>query len=81
MKHNAKVESLVRAICAEYDIEIVPGNVYPQPGQTRAVATMCQILAKYGEGHFRLIMTTLGEAMGNNALGKIAQIYGSTRKG
>ena len=61
MKHNAKVESLVRAICAEYDIEIVPGNVYPQPGQTRAVATMCQILAKHGEGHFRLVMTTLGE--------------------
>ena len=68
MKHNAKVESLVRAICAEYDIEIVPGNVYPQPGQTRAVATMCQILAKHGEGHFRLVMTTLGETRGNHAL-------------
>ena len=29
---------------------------------------MCQILAKYGEGHFRLVMTTLGETRGNNAL-------------
>ncbi|NTG12685.1 DUF3102 domain-containing protein [Agrobacterium rhizogenes] len=61
-------EAIVRTICAEYDIEIVPGNVYPQPGQTRAVASMCLILAKYGEGHFRLVMTTLGETRGNNAL-------------
>ncbi|WFU09107.1 DUF3102 domain-containing protein [Rhizobium sp. CB3090] len=68
MKHNAKVEAAVRAICAEYEIEIIPGNVYPMPGQTRAVSTMCQILAKYGEGHFRLAMTTLGETRGNNAL-------------
>lgn len=68
MKRNAKAESVVRAICAEYEIEIIPGNVYPLPGQTRAVATMCQILAKYGEGHFRLVMTTLGETRGNNAL-------------
>lgn len=59
MKHNAKTESLVRAICAEYDIEIIPGNVYPLPGQTCAMSTMCQIFAKYGEGHFRLVMTTL----------------------
>ncbi|KAA1176461.1 DUF3102 domain-containing protein [Rhizobium tropici] len=68
MKHNAKAEAIVREICAEYDIEIIPGNVYPMPGQTRALATMCQILAKYGEGHFRLVMTTLGETRGNNAL-------------
>ena len=68
MKHNINVEATVRAICAEYEIEIIPGNVYTMPGQTRAVATMCQILAKYGEGHFRLVMTTLGETRGNNAL-------------
>ncbi len=68
IKQSSKAEAKVRAICAEYDIEIIPGNVYPQPGQTRAVATMCQILAKYGEGHFRLVMTTLGETRGNNAL-------------
>lgn len=68
MKHNAKTEAIVRAICTEYDIEIIPGNVYPLPGQTRAVSTMCQILTRYGEGHFRLVMTTLGETRGNNAL-------------
>ena len=45
MKLATNLVPKVRAICAEYDIEIVPGNVYPMPGQTRAVATMCQILA------------------------------------
>jgi hypothetical protein len=29
VKHNAKIEATVRAICAEYDIEIIPGTVYP----------------------------------------------------
>ncbi|APO74573.1 hypothetical protein AM571_CH01752 [Rhizobium etli 8C-3] len=61
-------EVIVRSICAEFDVEIVPANVFPQPGQTRAVATMCQILAKYGESHFRLVMTTLSETRDNNAL-------------
>jgi hypothetical protein len=64
----SEIEVTVRAICAEYEVEIVPGNVFPMPGQTRAIATMCQILAKYGEGHFRLVMTTLSETRGNNAL-------------
>ncbi|AVA21599.1 hypothetical protein NXC24_CH01960 [Rhizobium sp. NXC24] len=68
MPNSDKFGATVRAICAEYDIEIIPANIYPMPGQTRAVATMCQILAKYGEGHFRLVMTTLGETRGNNAL-------------
>lgn len=64
----SEIEVTVRAICAEYEVEIVPGNVFPMPGQTRAVSTMCQILSRYGEGHFRLVMTTLGETRGNNAL-------------
>lgn len=58
----------VQTICAEFGIEVIPGNRYPQPGQTRAVATMRNIIRKYGEGHFRLIMTTLGETKGNNAM-------------
>ena len=29
---------------------------------------MCQILTKHGVGHFRLVMTTLGETRGNHAL-------------
>lgn len=61
-------EALVRSICAEFDVKIIPANVFPQPGETRAVATMCQILAKYGEGHYRLVMTTLSETRDNNAL-------------
>ena len=61
---DVMTESLVHAICAEYDIEIIPGTVYPLPGQTRATATMRQILTKHGEGHFRLVMTTLGQTRG-----------------
>ncbi|MBB3913882.1 DUF3102 domain-containing protein [Rhizobium fabae] len=68
-------EALVRAICAEYDVKIVPGNVFPRPGETRAVATMCQILAKYGEGHYRLVMTTLSETRDNNALIEQASLW------
>ncbi|MBB4272340.1 DUF3102 domain-containing protein [Rhizobium mongolense] len=62
------VEAAVRALCAEYEIEIIPANVFPLPGQTRALATMCHILAKHGEGHFRLVMTTLSETRDNNAM-------------
>ncbi|WP_037436207.1 DUF3102 domain-containing protein [Sinorhizobium fredii] len=61
-------EALVRSICAEFEIEIVPANVFPMPGQTRAVATMCRILRNHGEGHFRLVMTTLAETKDNQGL-------------
>lgn len=66
--NDNSLEARVRAICAEYDVEIVPRNVFPQPGQTRAVVTMCRILSRHGEGHYRLVMTTLSETRGNNAL-------------
>ncbi|WP_083635821.1 DUF3102 domain-containing protein [Rhizobium gallicum] len=66
--NDNSIEARVRAICAEYDVEIIPRNVFPQPGQTRAVVTMCQILAKHGEGHYRLVMTTLSETRDNNSL-------------
>ncbi|RZS82051.1 hypothetical protein EV217_2864 [Phyllobacterium myrsinacearum] len=61
-------DQIVRAICAEYDVEIVPANVFPKPGQTRAVATMQGILKKFGEGHFRMVLTTLSETRDNNSL-------------
>lgn len=61
-------QATVESICAEYDVEIVPANVFPMPGQTRAIATMRGILRKFGEGHFRLVMTTLSETRDNNAL-------------
>jgi hypothetical protein len=42
----------------------------PVPGQTHAVATLQRILSKYGEGHLRLVLTTLVETQGA-ALGGI----------
>lgn len=61
-------EALVRAICAEFDIEIVAANEAPKPGQTRALATMRRILEKHGEGHLRLVVSTLAETTGNQGL-------------
>jgi hypothetical protein len=59
-----KVESL----CAEFGIEIVPRNVYPKPGQTRALATIRRIIARHGEGHARLVLSTLAETAANQGL-------------
>lgn len=61
-------EALARSICAEYGIKIVPANVFPMPGETRAVATMARIIAKRGEGHFRMVMTALAETKGKEGL-------------
>jgi len=51
----------------EFSIEIVPGNVAPRPGQTRAPKTVERILNRYGEPHARLVLTLIAETE-NNAL-------------
>ncbi len=61
-------QATVESICAEYDVEIISKSAYPVPGQTRAIATMKGILRKHGDGHFRLVMTTLSETRDNDAL-------------
>jgi len=61
-------EAIVRAICEEFEVAIVAANVFPLPGQTRALVTMRRILDKHGEGHFRLVMATLSETRGNGML-------------
>jgi len=58
----------VQGLCAEFDIEIVPGNVYPKPGQTRVLATIRQIMSKYGAGHIRIVLSTLSETTGKEGL-------------
>lgn len=55
-------------LCAEFDIEIISGTSYPTPGQTRAVATIDRLIEKYGEGHARIVMSTLAETAGNEGL-------------
>ncbi|MDT6940759.1 hypothetical protein RI570_11430 [Brucella pseudogrignonensis] len=61
------VDPRVYSICAEYGIRIVDAHRYPDIGETRAVATMDRILRNHGEGHFRLVMTTLAETANNKA--------------
>ena len=61
------VDPRVYSICAEYGIKIVDAHRYPDIGETRAVATLDRILRNYGEGHFRLVMTTLAETSNNRA--------------
>lgn len=58
----------VHQICAEFGITIVDGHRYPELGETRAVATLERILRRYGEGHLRLVMTTLAETSNNKVL-------------
>ena len=55
-------------LCAEFDIEIIAGTSYPLPGQTRAVATINRIIEKHGEGHARIVLSTLAEAAGKQGL-------------
>lgn len=58
----------VATLCREYDIAIVARNRYPEPGQTRAPETMARIIRRHGEGHMRLVLTTLRETANNHVL-------------
>ncbi|MCZ4091696.1 DUF3102 domain-containing protein [Sinorhizobium psoraleae] len=60
-------ETLVRALCQEFGIEIVPKNVSAKPFQTRAVNTLKQIRETRGDAHLRLVLTTLAETKGAQA--------------
>lgn len=66
MRHLNEADA--RRLCAEFDIEIIPGNEMPVPGQTRALATICRIVAKHGEPHARLVLSTLAETKNNQGL-------------
>ncbi len=58
----------VQALCDEFELKIVPANVAPLPGQTRAVQTIGRILRKHGEAHTRLVLACLIETEGNDGL-------------
>lgn len=62
------IDPRVASLCAEFGIQIIPGNIYPQPGQTRAPVTIRRIMDRYGEAHARLVMATLAETEGNAGL-------------
>jgi hypothetical protein len=58
------IDPRVIALCDEFGIKIVPANVYPNELETRAPGTLGKILAKHGEGHLRIVLSTLTETKG-----------------
>ncbi len=58
----------VQALFDEFGIKVVPGNRYPEIGETRAPATVEGILHKHGEDHARWVVRTLAETSNNRAL-------------
>ena len=58
----------VQSACDEYGITIVPPNVVPQIGETRAPHTLALIKAKHGKDHMRFVIGTMAETANNRAL-------------
>lgn len=57
----------IHALCAEYGIKVIDRHRYPDIGETRAVETLARIMRRYGEGHLRMVLTTLAETANNKA--------------
>ncbi|WP_027685074.1 hypothetical protein [Rhizobium leguminosarum] len=55
------------AIFEEFNVRIVPANVVPLVGETRAVATLHRIAKRHGEEHARFVVMTLAETANSKA--------------
>ncbi|WP_287247644.1 hypothetical protein [Mesorhizobium sp.] len=55
----------VQALCDELGIKIFDRHRYPEPGEARAVETLARIIRRHGEGHLRLVLSTLAETDNN----------------
>jgi hypothetical protein len=55
------------AIFEEFNVRIVPANVVPVVGETRAVATLHRIAKRHGEEHARFVVMTLADCANNKA--------------
>lgn len=64
MKRYPHIEEL----CAEYEVRIIEKHRYPEPGETRAIETLVRIMRRFGEGHLRLVLSTLAETDNNKGL-------------
>jgi hypothetical protein len=65
-KHQ--VSEAIKDLCQEFEIEIIDPSRYPVVRQTRATATLERLLEQQGDGHLRLVLSTLVEAGPNGAL-------------
>lgn len=62
------VDPQVQALCDEFSVRIISKSAYPEPGETRAVATIGRLIRNHGDAHARLVLTVLMECKGNHAL-------------
>ncbi|PSJ57392.1 hypothetical protein [Pseudaminobacter soli (ex Li et al. 2025)] len=62
------VDPQVQALCDEFSVRIISKSAYPEPGETRAVATIGRLIRNHGEEHARLVLTVLMDCKGNHAL-------------
>lgn len=58
----------VMAVCTEFGIQIIPANVVPHIGQTRAPVTLEKIKRKHGLDHMRFVVGLLAETDNNRAI-------------
>jgi hypothetical protein len=58
----------VMAVCTEFGIQIIPANVMPAIGQTRAPVTLEKIKRKHGLDHMRFVVGLLAETANNRAI-------------
>lgn len=65
---SAGINPKALAMCAEFGLTIIGKSAYPRPGETRAPKTLERILAKRGEAHLRLLLSTLAETENNQAV-------------
>jgi hypothetical protein len=52
----------------EYGVTIVPKHCYLDVGETRAVTTLSRIMKLHGEGHPRLVLSTLARTANKRLL-------------
>lgn len=55
------------AIFREYDITVVPANVMPAVGQSRAVGTLQRIIDRRGSNHAKMVVMTFAETANSKA--------------
>lgn len=61
MKQHPEAEALL----SEFGIRIVPANVVPGVGETRAVATVQRVINRHGIDHARFVIMTLADCANN----------------
>lgn len=59
------IDQRVQAICDEYGIRIVPANVAPRIGETRAPKTIQRIIKRHGIERARFVVGTLADTANN----------------